>query len=813
VPQEQVQLPAAIMSASPFGPPPSEEETVDLKEFLTLLRRRILLVVSIVVTVTALAALFAYSRTPRYQAIAAVRVADVRGALTGGIEEAALERLAGSVVDPVASQIEILRSRSLLERAMNDGALRVRSSGFSAAYLQDVDLDPETPSDTLGLGFSATGFTVRRPDGEVSSLYGMPVRVGGLTFTISAYPEVSSGELVVLPADLTLSFLMSRLSARTRDRTDVVELRFEARDSVMASRILNVIVEAFQHGNARRAQEQSRRRRAFVQDQLEQTDSLLDESRIAFSEFRQRERLYSSRERFQVQQQALTQLEMRLEELNADRRMYAELLDRLVRSDRADDGSLQAVMSTPGIASNPVVMQLYGQLTRYQSSLDSLMAGGQGRAPSDPDVLRLDALVSGSRANIADAVRSHIASVDARRENLVDLQRRYEAEIQGMPNVESEELVLAQQMRTIESVAEQLRQELQRARIAEAVEAGQVEIVDLAGPAERLPSRRPLILLAGLVFGMVAGAGAALVVERLDNSLRRREDVERLGVTVVGVIPHLLGGTERDRKRRRQRVSRNGRERPEGKLDPALVTIHNSRSSGAEAYRTLRTNLIFSQALDKLRVLVVTSPGPGEGKSTTASNLAIAFAQQGLRVLLVDCDLRRPRVQEVFEIPREPGLTQLLVGHCTLDEASRPGPVEGLRLLTAGTLPPNPSEVLGSERTRVVIDEMKAAFDMVLIDTPPVLLASDSSVLSIAADGVIVVLRADKTPRAAGQQALKQLRSVGAKVIGAVLNDPDSVLASYDGYYGYGYGYGYDAYHRAERDAEEPEEAGVVASR
>jgi len=218
-----------------------------------------------------------------------------------------------------------------------------------------------------------------------------------------------------------------------------------------------------------------------------------------------------------------------------------------------------------------------------------------------------------------------------------------------------------------------------------------------------------------------------------------------------------------------------------------LVTVNDARSSGAEAYRTLRTNLIFSQAVQSLRTIVVTSAAPSKGKTTTAANLAVSFAQQGMRVLIVDCDLRRARLHKMFGVPREPGLTECMLGQYEHDAVTRETAVPGLYVLASGQLPPNPSELLGGDRMRKTLQALGGAFDLVILDTPPLLAASDAAILSTLCDGVVLVVRAGVTEAEAGRQAMQQLASVGARVVGAVLNDPDAKVQHYGGYYNYEY--------------------------
>jgi capsular exopolysaccharide synthesis family protein len=196
---------------------------------------------------------------------------------------------------------------------------------------------------------------------------------------------------------------------------------------------------------------------------------------------------------------------------------------------------------------------------------------------------------------------------------------------------------------------------------------------------------------------------------------------------------------------------------------------------------------MFSQAAQSMRTLVVTSASPHEGKTTTASNLAVAFAQQGMRVLLLDCDLRRARLHRVFGINREPGLTELILGYADEDVVTRVTEIPGLYVIPSGKLPPNPAELLGGEALRRTVTSLTEGFDLVIIDTPPLLAAADAAILSTLASGVILVLRAGTTENAAAQQSVQQLQAVGARIVGAVLNDPDTQVPKYGAYYEYEY--------------------------
>lgn len=204
----------------------------------------------------------------------------------------------------------------------------------------------------------------------------------------------------------------------------------------------------------------------------------------------------------------------------------------------------------------------------------------------------------------------------------------------------------------------------------------------------------------------------------------------------------------------------------------ALITLSNPRSPISEAYRTLRTNIEFSSFDRQLRTLVVTSAGPEEGKSTTLANLAVAMAQSGKRVMLVDCDLRKPSQHVIFDLRNERGLTSLMVPNADLSNPPlQETAQEGLSLLTAGSLPPNPSEMLGSKRMEEIIRQLRERADIVIFDAPPILAVTDAAVLATKVDGVLLVVNAGGTKRDHMQRAHALLKKVNAPLIGAVLNN------------------------------------------
>jgi capsular exopolysaccharide synthesis family protein len=215
-----------------------------------------------------------------------------------------------------------------------------------------------------------------------------------------------------------------------------------------------------------------------------------------------------------------------------------------------------------------------------------------------------------------------------------------------------------------------------------------------------------------------------------------------------------------------------------------LVTIHEPGGAASEAYRMLRTNLFYALADTPPRVIVLTSPGIGEGKSTTVANLGVALAQAGKNTLIVDCDLRRPAQHKIFRTRNIGGLMDLLIGEQEPQEVWQE-PISGLRLIPAGALPPNPAEILSSLRLAEFLGQMKQEFDYVLVDTPPLRYASESAALAANGDGVLLLLDSQRTRKGSLRQALRLLRRVGANVLGTVLNNHEAPKGrtAKDGYY------------------------------
>lgn len=309
------------------------------------------------------------------------------------------------------------------------------------------------------------------------------------------------------------------------------------------------------------------------------------------------------------------------------------------------------------------------------------------------------------------------------------------------------------------------------------IQARSVDNISVAEPAA-IPDRpvRPQTLLNTLlaaVVGVMLAVGVAFLIEYLDDTIKSPDDVrDSLALTNMGIIAQFEHAEE-----------------PKS----SLVVLSAPRSPISEAFRSLRTNIQFASVDRKIRTLMVTSPNPGEGKSTVAANLAIALAQAGSTVALVDADLRRPSVHRQFGLANSAGLTNAVLNEGgKLDGLLQTTGIENLQALSSGPLPPNPAELLGSERMGKILDNLKNVVDVIVIDTPPSLVVTDPAVLAKRADAVLLVVEMGSTRRESARQALEALQRVGANVVGTVIN---KLSVRRGGYYNYDYYYHYYYYY------------------
>ncbi len=325
-----------------------------------------------------------------------------------------------------------------------------------------------------------------------------------------------------------------------------------------------------------------------------------------------------------------------------------------------------------------------------------------------------------------------------------------------------------------------------------AISTGRPDNIKITSKAARpnapIGPNRPRNVMVAFLVSLVAGIGLAFLLDYLDDSIRTSDEVGRsLGLPTLALIPH-TSVTEKSRRKLLPGVNSDD----EPQYSPSLVSLNDNRSATAEAYRHLRTSLLFSSAGKPPQTILITSSQPSEGKTTTAMNTAITLAQAGADVVIIDCDLRRPRLHQHFNLENSHGLTNYLSGEKNPDNLLKPCPrLENLKVITSGPIPPNPTELLSSNEMKTLLTFLKGNFKHIIIDSPPAISFTDAAILSTLADGVVIVAMVGKSSTQLIKRFKQRLNNLGARIFGVVLNGIKPNSLEY-GYYGYGYSQYYD---------------------
>jgi polysaccharide biosynthesis transport protein len=397
-----------------------------------------------------------------------------------------------------------------------------------------------------------------------------------------------------------------------------------------------------------------------------------------------------------------------------------------------------------------------------------------------PKLVACQGKLAAARDGLAREVRTILEGARREYQEAVQTERKLsrllddsKSDAFGLNQHEKEYLELKRSHDNNQRLYEMVLQRLKETGVTGLLQMSNVRILDRAEPPEKPVSPRPLRNLAlSLVLGLAGGVALALLLETLDTSITTREQVEeRLRLPFLGIIPRM---------------------QQDGAAAPELAVLSSPSSAAAECVRSIRTNLLFMSPEKPLRTILVTSSGTGEGKTTVASALAATMANGGSRVLLVDADMRRPRVHKVFGIRTEAGLSFLILGEGSLDAVVVRTDVPNLDVVPCGTVPPNPAELLHTAGFANLLMEMSRRYDRVVIDSPPAGVVADAIVISTHADGTLLVLKAGQTSRDAAERTARNLADVKARVFGAVLNDVDLEDRRYGQYAYYQSGYSQD---------------------
>jgi len=601
---------------------------------------------------------------------------------------------------------------------------------------------------------------------------------------------LATGSLANLKPPPELGAFLGSLSVKRVPNSRLMDVSFESTSPLLAAQVVNAHIKNFIDQNFQSHYEATTRASTWLTDQLSELRIRVEKAEDARITYERQNQIWAlDGDKQNVTTQRLGDLNKELTDAQSERMRKQSLFEYAKAGD---------VDSVPQIRDNAAVQDLsHRRAEIYTSYTDALNQYG----PNFPRVLRLQAQLKELDAAAAKEKKAVIARLESeyrearqREELLTQALNQQKAEVNQMSERMVQYSILKREAEANKALYDGLLTKLKEAGISAGLRSSNIRVVDPAmvptSPARPAKTRN---IVLSFVIGLVGGIGLALLREYMDNTIKSPDDIETLArLPSLAVVPAFVESNgNRSRVSLLKGHSSNGHEK---RIE--LVAQHLPKSQMSEAFRALRTALLLSQADHPPQVILVTSALPREGKTTAAANLAVTLAQLGDRTLLIDADLRKPGVGRLLNLGsgKYAGLSSYLAGVSSLDLVTIQHPaIPNLSAIPTGPLPPNPADLLSSHKLNEAIAELRTKFKFIVIDSPPIMAATDAVILSVKADGVLLVVRSGETPKEAFTRTRDLLLSVKCHLLGVVLNAVDSSAPDYYysyRYYPYSQGYG-----------------------
>ncbi len=753
----------------PFQAQPEDDDTIDLREYWRVLVKRRWAIASVLAIIVVASMLSTILMVPEYRATATIQITPPNSQILEYANFTSENTGYYGQQQFFTTQNQILESREIAEAV-------VRTEG--------VEQHPELTGE----------IRQRSLIGELKSLPRAIGRALSPTRTAQISGQTDSEAVRERRVRSAAATLRGRISVEPVRNSNLFRVSVSAFDPQFAARMANAIVTEYTRSTMQRRFQAGNQAREFLEDELADMRIQLERADQALLDFAQRNQVADLDQRIEMATSTLNDLNQRLSDVETELVTLGSYKTMIERGQAADINMVnesaeirqlrqqRAQMATEYASLSQRFKEDYPTLVELRNQMDTI---------SDQ--------IAEERTLAIRGILSRYNSLTAEAESLREAIETRESSILALNQQGVQYNILKRDFETNRELYDGLLQRMKEIGVAAGVQENNIAVIDEAlppgGPFKPNLSRN---LTFAIVLGLMAGVGLALVLEFFDSSVHRTEDLEALtGRPVLGLVPMV--------KAKQMRVDNPNVALPDRAV--GHYSAKHPKSSVSEAFRSLRTSLMFSTPEGMPKTILITSPGPGDGKTTTAINLATVMAQNGSRVLLIDADLRKPRLHRDFGKPQSPGLTNRIAGNNSEGNETASivtTDVEGLFVMPSGNQAPNPAELLSSERMSKIIAMNARAFDHVIIDTAPILGLADSMVLSRLVDGVIVVTSAGKTAKESIKASIRRLMQVRAPVLGVVLNAVDLDSPDYAYYSSYYYNYESD---------DEPEEGETAGGR
>ena len=705
-----------------------EEDEIDLRQYIGIVNRHKWGIVSFVMVISLLALLMLYSRQPVFQGKATLLL-ESESANVVSIEE--VYGLASANKEYFQTQYEILASRAIAQRVIDQLNLREHP---------DFSLEKKP-----FLGIDWAGMLPGSSD-EPKKL------------------EISESNL----RNILFERFSSRLQISPVTNSQLVNILYDSFDPELSAKVANAVGEAYINSMLEGRLEMTQKASQWLTQRLEKLRIKLEESEKKLQAFIEKEKLVDVQGFKSLTAKRLDEITNKLVEARR-KRAEAETLYRQVQQARKQGGS--RLDSLPAVLSHPTVQTMKQEVSGAERKINEL---SKRYGPKHPKMIQAQSELRASQRSLSRQIQNVLSGVEKEyevaRANQVSLEREMSAskdEVQDINKKRYELSVLQREVEANRNLYDLFLTRFKETSESSGMGTANARLIDPAvvpsGPYK--PNKQRIMFMVILLSGL-GGIALAFVYEHLDNTVKGSAELEeKVGLPVLGMLPKL---------------------KTKGKRDKSVLRafLDDDQTTFAESVRTIRTGVLLSSLDDEHKIVLVTSSVPGEGKSTTAMNLAHAMSHMS-KTLLIDADMRRPSIAEACDLGHHPkGLSQYAAGTANISEAVYDIPGTKLHVMPAGIIPPNPLELLSSRKFEVALEKLSEVFDHVVIDSAPAMAVSDSLVLSRHAQAVIYVVKADSTPLPVVKTGVKRLANVNANLIGAVLNMPAGSRSGGYGYYG-----------------------------
>jgi capsular exopolysaccharide synthesis family protein len=577
------------------------------------------------------------------------------------------------------------------------------------------------------------------------------------------------------------------LRATPIKNSTITEISFSSTDPKLAARIVNIVANEYVQQNFEAKYDATNRATDFLQKQLVDLKAKVEKAEEELLRYARSNDIMNVSDKSDVTSQTLGDLNTELTKAQTER-INKESFYKGV-ADATPENFPQALRTA-------FVRELEESLAKMEQDLARLKAQ---YGPEWPEVKKLQNQMEKVQSQLRQERLTAIKNARTEYESAVQREKLVSIALENQKGVTHQVTeagihynILKREVETNKQLYDGLLQRMKEAGVSAGLKSSNVRVIDKAEiPSSPSSPGRQTNLLYSVLVGLVAGLALAFFLEYMDNTVKTPEDVEKfVSLPSLGLIPSLESAL--GRSTRYLPLPGLRRKIPEWRIQQGveLVPYMDSKSLVAEAYRSLRTSILLSSPDNPPKTIMVTSAKAGEGKTTTACNTAASLAQTGARVLLIDCDMRRPNVNKIFGLNGGAGLTEFLTGQREFADVTQQSKIPNLYVVTCGAHPPNPAELLGSTRMAHGIRSLCERFDYILFDTPPVLSVTDALVMAPLMDGVILVIQGAKTPRDVLNKAKKNLLMVNARILGVLINRVDMHSHDYSYYYRDYYDYG-----------------------